>query len=85
MSDGTQWKDTLSLAFKRLRPKAGEIIVVNFPPDVAHEQMDVVAQELKEQLQEGVTVLCLREGMTVELLSEEDMNSIGWYKMGTIQ
>lgn len=85
MSDGTHWRDKLSLAFKRLSPKDGDTMVVNFPPDIAHEQMVEVADALNEQITGNVTVLCLREGMTVELLSEEDMNAVGWYKMGTIQ
>lgn len=85
MSDGTHWRDRISLAFKRLSPKDGDTMVVSFPPDVVHEQMVAVADELNEQISDGVTVLCLREGMTVELLSEEDMNALGWYKMGTIQ
>lgn len=85
MGNDMQWRDRISLAFKRLSPKEGDTMVVSFPPDIAHEQMEMVAVALNEEVSDGVTVLCLREGMTVELLSEKDMNALGWHKMGTIQ
>jgi hypothetical protein len=47
--------------------------------------MEAFAAGLNKLIPEGVTILCLREGMTVELLSEENMNRIGWYKMSTKQ
>lgn len=85
MSDDAQWQEKVSLAFQRLSPKHGDTMVVTFPPDIAHERMSAVAEALNEEVSDGVTVLCLREGMTVDLLSEKEMNALGWHKMGTIQ
>ncbi len=85
MNDVKDWREQISLTFQRLSPKSGDVVVVNFPPDIIHERMVEIYEPLNDELSDGITVLCMRSGMTVEMLSEEAMNTIGWYKMGTIQ
>ena len=85
MSNGTKVYEGAEIAFEKLSPRNGDTMVISFPADIDPDQMVEFGIEMDSVIPEGVTVLCLRGGMTVELLSEENMNSVGWYKMGTIQ
>ena len=73
--------DTATLAFQKLNPQDGDIIIINFPYDIHPEQMKLFAEQLKPQIPENVTILCTREGVTVNSFSEEEMNKLGWYKI----
>ena len=83
MSDGTKVYEGAEIAFEKLSPRDGDTMVISFPADIDPNQMIEFGYEMDSIIPEGVTVLCMRAGMTVELLSEEEMNSVGWYKMGT--
>ena len=85
MSNGTKVYESAEIAFEKLSPREGDTIVISFPADIDPNQMVEFGVEMDGVMTAGVTVLCMRAGMTVELLSEKDMNSVGWYKMGTIQ
>jgi hypothetical protein len=69
------------IAMKRLEVKKGDIVVVYFPSDIDPAQMHVAAEHLRDVAEEvGTSFLCMRYGMTVENISEEQMNQFGWYR-----
>lgn len=74
-----------TIAFQKLDVQPGNIVVVHFPADIEHEQMNEVAQQLRPALPPKVVVLCVRAGVTIEALSEVYMNKLGWFKFNPQQ
>lgn len=68
-------------AMMKLEIKRGDVAVIYFPKDIDPLQMHAAAEHLGLAAEEmGATILCLRFGMTVEHLPEEEMNKLGWYR-----
>lgn len=80
MEDGLKAYKSATLAFQKLNPSKGNVIVITFPADIIPEQMQVFANELQPNVPEDVTVICTRLGITIEELPETQMNKFGWYK-----
>ena len=69
------------LSFQRLSPKKGEIVVVTFPADMSMQQIHATVTFLSQLGDEfGCAVICLGQGVTMEVQSEEEMNALGWYR-----
>ena len=83
MEDDYKTYDKATLAFQKLDPKEGDIIIINFPNDIHPAQMQLFAEQLQPQIPEDVTILCTRAGVTVQSLPEAEMNKMGWYKFDT--
>jgi len=82
-SDGHKIYDRASLAFQKLSPKDGDVIVISFPADIEPLQMQLFAEGLQPHIPKGVTILCSRSGVTIQNLPEAEMNALGWYKFDT--
>lgn len=78
--DGYKVYDTAQVAFQKLSPSDGDIMVIKFPADIHPEQMQAFGEGLQGQIPDGVTVLCTRSGMEIENIPETAMNQMGWYK-----
>lgn len=68
------------VAFQKLSPKKGDIILIRFPDDIDPAQMALAAGEIQEHIPDNIIVLCLRQGVSVSKLPEAQMNKHGWYK-----
>lgn len=75
--------ESARLAFQKLNPKPNDVIVIKFPDDIHPEQMAAFAEGLQEYVPDDVTVVCSRASVEIEQLSEEQMNSRGWYRCRT--
>lgn len=74
-----------AVAFKRLNAKAGNIIVVTVPDDIATSQMQAAMEQLhKIGKEHECTVMVVRAGTSVEELSEAKMADYGWYRHGKV-
>ncbi len=80
MTDHNTVYNRVSLAFTKLEVRDGDIVTISFPDDMAEEQMQQAASEILPAIPNGATVLCLRDGMTLDVLHESDLNELGWYK-----
>lgn len=73
--------DQAKLAFQKLELNEGNVVVVHFPHDIVHEQMALVAGQLAEYSAEtGITIMCVRQGISIEELPEHIMNENGWFR-----
>lgn len=79
--NGYKVYDTAQVAFRKLEPTDGDVLVIKFPPDIHPAQMQAFGDDLQGKIPKGVTVLCTRSGMEVENYSEAEMNAKGWYKL----
>lgn len=80
MVDNYKVYDKATLAFQKLKPRDGDIIVITFPDDIQPQQMQNFAEQLQPQIPDDVTILCTRAGVTIDNLPESEMNKLGWYK-----
>ena len=73
--------DQARVGFLKLEPKKGDVIAITMPVDMAYEQVLATVTYLQEIAEEfGCNVIILSQGADVQLLSEEDMNKLGWYR-----
>lgn len=74
--------DQARVAFQRLQPEPGDIITVTLPTDIIHEQMVALAEVLQPLSNEhDCSIIFLRSGVTVEILTEQHMNNLGWFRL----
>lgn len=78
--DDTKIYSKAQLAFQKLEPSPGDVIVIKFPDDMAWEQMNLFGQGLKQHIARGVTVLCTYSGIEVEKFNEFQMKRFGWVR-----
>lgn len=81
MSDVTKIYEQATVAFERLRVEEGDTILINFPADMNPAQMhsvSIVFEALRDKYQ--CDIIGLTQGITVDCISEEDMNKLGWYR-----
>jgi len=83
VTDNYKTYDKATLAFQKLSPMEGDIIVISFPKDIEPMQMQLFAEQLQPQIPDDVTILCTRAGVTIQTLPEAEMNKMGWYKFDT--
>ncbi len=83
MSDGYKIYETATLAFQKLSPVDGDVIVIKFPADVEPMQMNLFCENLADEMENGITILGTRSGMEVEQVPESQMNKMGWYRFDT--
>lgn len=84
MDDDYKTYDKATLAFQKLNPSEGDVIIITFPDDIHPQQMQLFAEQLQPQIPEDVTILCTRAGVTIENFSEVEMNKMGWYKFNNV-
>jgi len=77
---GYKTYDRAEIAFEKLQPDAGDLIVITFPPDIHPRQMEMFGENLNDLVPEDVTSLLTRSGMKIELFDEAQMNKLGWHK-----
>lgn len=81
MSDVTKIYEQATVAFEKLRVEEGDTILINFPTDMEPAQMhsvSMVFEELRNKYQ--CNIVGLTQGITIDCISEEDMNKLGWYR-----
>jgi len=84
MSKEKKFYDQARISFLKLKPNPGDVIAITMPVDMAYEQVLATVTYLQEIAEEfGCHVVILSQGADVELLSEEDMNKLGWYRKPT--
>ncbi len=83
MTDKINEYEKAQLAFQKLEVRAGDVVVVTFPVDIEPIQMEEFGLQLQPYIPEDVAILCTRQGVKVETLSEIQMNQMGWYKFDT--
>lgn len=76
-------KETTRLTFQKLEPKAGDIITITVPESYTADQAMALANLMSEYVPEGVQALMLQSGVTLEVLTEEEMNMVGWTRIQT--
>ena len=76
--------ETARIAIQKLSPKNGDIIVVTFPGDILHQQMETFATNLTQNIKETsnveIVVLCMKGDTNVSLVTEEQLNEAGYFK-----
>ena len=80
MSDDYKIYDKVQASFQKLEPTSGDIIIIKFPEDIHPKQMEVFAENLYGIIPEQVTILCTRDGVEINKISEAEMNLNGWYR-----
>lgn len=81
MTDVTKIYEQATVAFEKLRVEEGDTILINFPTDMEPAQMhsvSMVFEELRNKYQ--CNIVGLTQGITIDCISEEDMNKLGWYR-----
>lgn len=82
----TPTSNDLRVAFQKLRPQKGDLIVMRFPNGSTPEQRfhlaDVIKQLDLEQrvLPEGVGLILLPEGYDLESIDSNKMKELGWVR-----
>lgn len=69
------------IMIQKLSPEPGDILTINFPDDMSTEQVHSTIkylQYLGEQFE--CTVIALSRGISLDTISEKQMNSFGWYR-----
>lgn len=79
----TEVKDQLRISFQKLSPNEGDVIVMRFPKGSSSEERGYLAEmlaQLNDQklLPPNIAILILPEGYNLEVLSNDQMNSLGW-------
>lgn len=82
-NDNYKTYDHATLAFKKLSPHKGDIIIISFPDDIHPQQMQLFTEQLQPQIPDDVTILCTRAGVSIKKLPEIEMNKLGWYRFDT--
>lgn len=81
MSDITKVYEKVTVAFEKLKVEEGDTIIINFPTDMNPTQMhsvSMVFETLRDKYQ--CDIIGLTQGITIDCISEEDMNELGWYR-----
>lgn len=69
------------VAFLKLEPKEGDVIAITLPVDMAYEQVLSTVTYLQDVADEfGCNVVILSQGADVQIIPEEEMNKLGWYR-----
>jgi len=80
MADGYKIYDQAQIVLDKINPVEGDVIVISFPNDIEPAQRQAFAESMQPIIPDDVTILCTREGVTVENFPESQMNKLGWYK-----
>ena len=75
--------DKVTLMFKKLAPKPGEVIHLKFPEGVTQLQMMRFMDSIKADMKipEGVTVLATVDSVDISVVSEHQMRQLGWKRI----
>ena len=80
MSD-TDFQEKAAIAFQRLTPKAGDLIVVTVPEELSESGMKSAADFLGKLARDyNVSIVINNDGTSLELYTEEVMKEIGWIR-----
>ena len=71
------------IAFKKLSPKDGDIVVIKFPDNIHPQQMETFAEHMDGIIPEGVTIFCTRSAVEIDCLPKQELNDLGWYNINT--
>lgn len=81
MTDITKFYDQATIAFEKLRIEKGDVVIVNFPPDMSTEQVHSVQLAFDHLCDMyKCNVIMIGSGLTINAISEENMNKLGWYR-----
>lgn len=81
MSKPEKFYDQARVAFQKLEPSEGDVIAITMPVDMAYEQVLATVTYLQEIAVEfGCSIVILSQGADVQILPEEEMNKLGWYR-----
>ena len=68
------------IAFKKLSLDPGDVVTVTLPDDILHEQMVAFSEVLGPLASEhSCSVIFLRAGITLNQVTVQEMNDLGWY------
>ena len=87
MSDkGQKFYEQARVAFKKLSPKKGDVLCVSFPADMPMGQVQTTVGYLQQLGNEfECAVIALGQGITMDVMTEQDMNELGWYRDPDLQ
>ncbi len=81
MTDITKFYEQATLTFEKLNITPGDVVIVNFPADMDPQQIHGVQLAFEELRRvHDCDVILLGSGMSIDAISEENMNKLGWYK-----
>lgn len=81
MSDGDRTYKWARISLQKLSLQPKDVLIIKFPSDIAHAQMQEFLTQFHPHVPVGVTVLGSREGeVEYEKLDEKTMNAHGWYR-----
>jgi hypothetical protein len=72
--------DTARVMIEKLDIGTGDVIAVTLPADTHPAQAQAFSEQFSEILPPGVQALILTQGTTVEVISEQMMNKMGWFR-----
>jgi len=65
--------------FKRIRPQAGDILVIKEPNEDDDYRKSVMAR-IESMARQDILVVFVTRLSDVKILSEKQMNNLGWYR-----
>ena len=77
--------DEAIVRVKKLSPKPGDTIVVRFDSSVSGALLGDVRYVLQKYLPEGAYILFLKDGFTLETMSEAKMEELGWVRKNKVE
>lgn len=70
---------------EKLRPRIGEVVVVDLAEEAAPEELAALAAQLGEvAVRTRATVLLLPAGVRLDLIDEREMLARGWMRVGPL-
>ena len=75
--------DHARLVFQHFSPKEGDIVAITVPETMRLEQSIKLAEIIKKAVPPGVQAMMLLEGVTMQVMTEEEMNANGWMRIPT--
>jgi len=71
------------VAFKKLEPHDGDIVLVTFPSDIDMKQIQAFAHYMEAAVPDGITVFCTHDNVDMKVLPKEQLNALGWYNFNS--
>lgn len=71
----------LDLSLEKLSPKPGDVVVIRLPKGTPHYGELISSMHfLVDKLPPGVSAIVAQEGVSLEVVSEEQMLELGWVR-----
>lgn len=70
------------IGFQKLSPTKNDIIAIKFPSDMSLQQVYQTVSYLSQIGDEfGCAVIALGQGVDIQVMTDEEMNELGWQRI----